>query len=86
MYAIRSYYGLAHVHGLCASKNWYWVRDLDGSVRKAGSDYPGSNNQQPAVLNEMHATMIDLNSFSNEITEMQQLRKPLRIYYRNNFV
>lgn len=78
---VRACYWLAHVHGLCASENWYWVRDLDGSVRKAGSDYPGSNNQQPAVLNEMHATMIDLNSFSNEITKMQQLRKPLRIYY-----
>jgi len=78
---VRATYWLAHIHGLSASKNWYWVRNLDGSIRKPSKDYPGTINQQPAVLNEMHATLIDLNSFSYEITNMQQLRKPLRIYY-----
>jgi beta-galactosidase len=70
------------MHGLCVSKNWYWARGVDGEIRRAdGSSYAGSNNQQPAVLNEMHATLIDLNAFSHEITAMQRQRKPLRVYY-----
>ena len=78
---VRATYWLAHMHGLCASENWYWARGADGETRRGGGSYAGSNNQQPAVLNEMHATLIDLNTFSHEITAMQRQRKPLRIYY-----
>ncbi len=78
---VRATYWLAHMHGLCASKNWYWARAVNGQASRGGGSYAGSNNQQPAVLNELHATMIDLNTFSHEITAMQRQRKPLRIYY-----
>ena len=78
---VRAAYWLAHEHGLCASKNWFWARGDDGEIRRASEGYAGSNNQQPAVLNEMHATLIDLNSFSEEITAIQRQRKPLRVFY-----
>jgi hypothetical protein len=78
---VRATYWLAHMHGLCVSENWFWARGASGEARRAGGGYAGSNNQQPIVLNEMHATYIDLNTFAEEITAMQRLRKPLRIYY-----
>ncbi|HEC41402.1 MAG TPA: hypothetical protein ENI20_01060 [Bacteroides sp.] len=78
----RAAYWLAHMHGLNASRNWVWGRSLTGEINsKVGEGYAGSNNQQPAILNELHATLIDLNTFSEEITAIQLQRKSLRIYY-----
>ena len=36
---------------------------------------------QPRIVNEVHATMIDLNSVSDYIMSFQRQRKPLRIFY-----
>lgn len=79
---VRNTFWLAHTHGMNASQTWFWPRNADGSVsKKAGKGYAGSNCQQPRVINEVHATMMDLNSYSEEITAMQQQRKPLRVFY-----
>lgn len=86
---IRSVFWLAHTHGLNASQIWYWARNADGSPRSSvysggvakDTGYWGSNNQQPRLVNEVHATMMDLNSFAEEITAMQRQRKPLRIFH-----
>jgi beta-galactosidase len=80
---VRATYWLAHMHGLNASRNWVWGRVDSGEplFDRLGKHYAGINSQQPAVLNELHATMIDLNTYSEEITAIQQLRKPLRVYY-----
>ena len=78
----RATYWLAHVLGENANQTWYWARREDGSIRpNAGVGYAGSNNQQPRIVNEVAATMMDLNSFSEEITAMQRQQKPLRIFY-----
>ena len=78
----RATYWLAHVLGENANQTWYWARREDGSMRpNAGVGYAGSNNQQPRIVNEVAATMMDLNSFSEEITAMQRQQKPLRIFY-----
>ncbi|WP_405293686.1 alpha-amylase family protein [Algibacter sp. Ld11] len=80
----RATFWLAHLYGMTASQIWYWPRNADGSIsKKAQNDkgYAGSNNQQPRVTNEVATTLIDLNSFSEEIMSMQRQRKPLRLFY-----
>lgn len=79
---VRSVTWAAHTLGLNASQIWFWPRREDGSLRKNVSNgYAGSNNQQPRVTREVHATMMDLNAYSEEIMAMQRQRKPLRIFY-----
>ncbi|WP_111708887.1 beta-galactosidase [Lutibacter citreus] len=78
----RATFWLAHTYGMTASQIWFWPRKEDGSVpKKAGKGYAGSNNQQPRVTNEVATTIIDLNTYSEEIMAMQRQRKPLRIFY-----
>lgn len=78
----RAVYWMAYVQGLNACQTWYWARNADGSIMdKAGIGYAGSNNQQPQIVNEVAATLLDLNTFSDEITAMQQQKKNIRIFY-----
>ncbi|NJB83556.1 alpha-amylase family protein [Wenyingzhuangia aestuarii] len=80
----RASFWLAHTYGMTASQIWYWPREANGAIsKKAQNDkgYAGSNNQQPRVTNEVAMTMIDLNSFSEEIMAMQRQRKSLRLFY-----
>lgn len=78
----RAMYWLAHMQGLNATQTWYWARNEDGSImNKGGKGYAGSINQQPRIVNEVAATYLDLNAFSEEITAMQRQPKPLRIFY-----
>ncbi|WP_282135753.1 beta-galactosidase [Seonamhaeicola maritimus] len=80
----RASFWLAHTYGMTASQIWYWPRNADGSIsKKATNDkgYAGSNNQQPRVTNEVAITLIDLNSYAEEIMAFQRARKPLRIFY-----
>ncbi len=79
---VRSVFWAATTVGLNASQIWYWLRNEDGSPRKTvNKSYAGSCNMQPRVTNEVHSTLMDLNSYSEEITAMQHQRKPLRIFY-----
>ncbi len=82
MYA-RATFWLAHTYGMTVSQIWFWPRKADGSVdfKTETKNYPGSNNQQPRVTNEIAMTLIDLNSYGEEIMMMQRQRKPLRIFY-----
>ncbi|XMO85906.1 alpha-amylase family protein [Algibacter sp. AS12] len=80
----KATFWLAHSYGMTASQIWYWPRNADGSVsKKAKNDkgYAGSNNQQPRVTNTVATTLIDLNTYSEEIMAMQRQRKPLRVFY-----
>lgn len=78
----RAAYWLAHIQGLNACQTWYWSRREDGSSRdKEDKGYAGSNNHQPRIVNEVASTMMDLNSYSEEIAAMQRMKKPLRIFY-----
>jgi beta-galactosidase len=78
----RATYWLAHTQGLNVSQTWYWSRREDGSPRnEVDQGYAGSNNHQPRVVNELHATIMDLNAHSEKITAFQKQRKPIRIFY-----
>ncbi|MFR9557269.1 MAG: beta-galactosidase [Rikenellaceae bacterium] len=79
----RNNYWLAHIHGLTAMQTWYWARREDGSCREHfdANGYAASNNHQPRIVNEVHTTMLDLNSVSEDIMAFQRQRKPIRIFY-----
>ena len=78
----RASYWLAHLSGMNISQTWVWARYADGSIRSsAGKGYAGSNNQQPRIINEVASTVMDLNSNAEDIYAMQQLDKPIRIFY-----
>ena len=78
----RMTYWLAHIQGMNVIQTWYWSRREDGSVRNSSDKgYAGSNNQQPRVVQSVASTMMDLNAFSKDITALQNLRKPIRIFY-----
>ncbi|MFR9495992.1 MAG: beta-galactosidase [Rikenellaceae bacterium] len=79
----RMNYWLAHIHGLNVMRSWYWARKEDGSSKgnDSSTGYAGSNNHQPRIVNEVHATTIDLNSVATEITKFQRARKPIRLFY-----
>ncbi len=81
----RATYWLAHTLGMTANQTWFWARREDGSprggVKKVSSGYPGSNNHQPRITNEVAHTMLDLNAHSDIIMKMQRQRKPIRIFY-----
>lgn len=77
----RMTYWLSRLHGLDVDQCWFWARQEDGSIRNgAGNGYGGSNNQQPRIINEVTATMMDLNAYAEEITAIQDLRKSIRIF------
>ncbi|MCG9793703.1 T9SS type A sorting domain-containing protein [Flavobacterium algicola] len=78
----RSVYWLGFLQGLNVSQTWYWSRREDGSMRNLGDKgYAGSNNQQARIINEVTSTVMDLNTFSEEIDALQHLKKPIRIFY-----
>ncbi len=78
----RTTFWMAHLHGLNASQIWVWARNTDGSINgKAGKGYPGTFNQQPRIVNEIHSTMMDLNSNAEVITAFQKQKKPIRVFY-----
>ncbi len=80
---VRLNYWMAYVNGLTAQQTWYWCRREDGDSRsnEDSNGYAGSNNHQPRVVNEVHTTLIDLNSVSDYIMDMQRQKKPIRIFY-----
>jgi beta-galactosidase len=79
---VRTTFWTAHKHGLNANQIWVWGRNADGSVQnRVGRGYAGSLIQQPRVVNEIHSTQMDLNSFAEEITAFQRQKKPIRIFY-----
>jgi len=81
MYA-RACYWLAYTQGLTVSQTWFWCRREDGSPKsETEKGYGGSNNQQPRVTNELESTVLDLNSYGEEVMAYQRQRKPLRIFH-----
>lgn len=83
----RATFWLAHTLGMNAGQIWNWLRNADGSLTsKATGGFAGSCCQQPRIVNEVAATMMDLNTWSEEITAMQRQRKPIRLFHSETSV
>ncbi len=73
---------LAAMYGENASFIWYWPRNEDGSMRNdVDRDYAGSITHQPMIMNEVGSTMYDLNIYADEIYNIKNARKPIRVFY-----
>lgn len=94
---VRSAYWFATLHGMNVNFSWFWAREKDGAIRKDLMNYRGPDNamnnayaasvvQQPRVANEVAKTMMDLNAFSKEISAMQSLSSPIRLFYSKTSV
>ncbi|WP_020208789.1 alpha-amylase family protein [Gilvimarinus chinensis] len=90
---VNAIYWLATLQGMDANMAWFWARDPDGSFEDrlegeldffdpalAGS-FAGSVNQQPHVANAFTQVMYDLNSFAEEIIQLREQRRPLRLFH-----
>lgn len=81
---VRCNYWMSTIHGQSAIQTWFWARDEKGAYCRSGkvsTGYGASNNHQPRVVNEVHATMIDMNSMSDVMMTIQRERKSIRIFY-----
>ena len=86
----REAYWLAVLQGMNVIETWVWARRSasgsheEGAIHSpVGKGYAGSNNQQPRIINEVEATIMDLNAHSEHITELQNIRKSIRIFNTN---
>lgn len=82
----RCIYWLSTLFGCNANTTWVWSRkDNNGTLsinqNQCGESHIGSVCVQPRVLNEITMTMMDLNAHSEDISELQSLPSPIRIFY-----
>lgn len=79
---VNATHWMATILGLNSSKAWFWPRKEDGSLKSyTEKGYAGSLAMQPAVVDKVTRTMMDLNANAQALTEIQNLRKPIRIFY-----
>ncbi|WP_083631354.1 T9SS type A sorting domain-containing protein [Labilibacter marinus] len=79
---VRMAYWLGTMHGLTSASTWVWTRNADGSMKRA----PGQSNMtdishQPQALFNITSTYMDMNAHSEELLKMQELKKPVRVFY-----
>ncbi len=89
----RSSYWLATLQGMDVSYTWFWAREADGAIHPnlrpgvkqvdnaMAKAYVGSLAQQPRVTHELAKTYFDLNCYGDEINKLQNLRRPMRLFY-----
>ncbi|WP_171973132.1 beta-galactosidase [Saccharicrinis aurantiacus] len=81
---VRSMYWLAFMHGLNASQAWVWSRE-NGNAINESRGYNGSLivgvSHQPKTLHTITSTFMDANSFGKELTDMNSMDKPIRVFF-----
>jgi beta-galactosidase len=70
---------LSSLHGLGATKTWYWSRRPNGSPGRFAGEFYGSVLVQPRLLNEYGIGLAELNAFGREVVALE--RAPKRIYF-----
>lgn len=69
---------LSAIHGLGATKTWYWCRNADGSLGRSQEEFYGSLLVQPRLLNEYGVALTELNAFGKEVVAIE--RSPKQVY------
>lgn len=83
----RCTYWLSTILGCDAYTTWVWSRRDDGKggypINRNGTKdcHVGAITTQPRVLNEMHLTLMDLNAHANDISTIQNMRQPIRLFH-----
>ncbi len=76
----RAQHWMSAVLGVDVNVYWVWPRADDGSYATA-FDKAATAAQQPGVVNAIYTTNVDLNTFSEEIAQIQEMEMPLRLFF-----
>ncbi len=71
---------LATIQGMDINKNWAWHRLKDGASDPNWTS-TGQVGQLPKTLATVHSMIIDLNANSEEMSLIQEMPAPLRLFY-----
>lgn len=72
---------LSAIHGLGATKTWYWSRNANGSPGRSQEEFYGSLLVQPRLLNEYGVGLAELNAFGKEIVALERTPKQIYLLY-----
>jgi beta-galactosidase len=72
---------LSALHGLGATRTWYWSRNANGSVGRSQEEFYGSLLVQPRLLNEYGVGLAELNAFGREVVTLERAPKQIYILY-----
>lgn len=69
------------LHGLGATRTWYWCRGANGSIGRSAEEFYGSLLVQPRLLNEYGVGLAELNAFGKEVVALERVPKQIYILY-----
>lgn len=72
---------LSALHGLGATRTWYWCRNANGSIGRSQEEFYGSLLVQPRLLNEYGVGLAELNAFGKEVVALEKEPKQIYILY-----
>jgi len=72
---------LSALHGLGATRTWYWCRNANGSVGRSPEEFYGSLLVQPRLLNEYGVGLAELNAFGKEVVALEKAPKQIYLLY-----
>ena len=72
---------LSALHGLGATRTWYWCRNANGSPGRSQEEYYGSLLVQPRLLNEYGVGLAELNAFGKEVVALERAPKQIYLLY-----
>jgi len=72
---------LSTLHGLGATKTWYWSRRANGSIGRFPEEFYGSVLVQPRLLNEYGVALAELNAFGKEVVALERAAKQICLLY-----
>jgi len=72
---------LSTLHGLGATRSWYWSRNADGSFGRSQEELYGSLLVQPRLLNEYGVGLAELNVFAKEVVALERAPKQIFLLY-----
>ncbi len=84
LFQVQSYvyacHWLATMQGMDINRNWAWTRMEDGGA-VTNWTVTGQMGQLPKTLATIHSMIIDLNAHSEEMSRIQEMSMPIRIFY-----
>lgn len=74
---------LSYLHGLGGNSIWYWGRRSSDAPnpRSSSSWFHGSLLTKPQLLNAYAQTLLEVNSYADEIVALAKANRPIRILY-----
>jgi beta-galactosidase len=72
---------LSALHGLGATRTWYWCRNANGSIGRSQEEFYGSLLVQPRLLNEYGVGLAELNAFGKEVVALERAPKQIYLLY-----